>query len=464
MYFANRTRYLILTLSIICLTLIFSNSVALNFTIICMDDIRSEHRLLLSTNETHGSHWIDSSTHVNWLFSAIAIGCLIGTIPSTYLIHNIGFCKTMTLYGSLTTLATLGFPLAVRKGYVAVFIMRILQGVATALSFPATGLIPSQWSTIKTTGTFIALISCALQFCNIFTMPVSGFLCESSHSWRAVFYLQGALSAIAFTAFFFFYKDDPSQHRNVSSAELSKISSGKQHNEKKQPIPYRAIITDPCILAVWLSTAGGNLGFQVFLMYGPTYINKVLQFKVTSTGLATALPHILSATLKFVVGPVSDRATCISGRWRLVFFAALSQGMMAICILLLAHTTSRHVAQVVYTAAIVSSGINVVGSVKCAPLVARQHAHFVMAVVSFLLCVIILLVPVAVNIVCPDHTPEQWSYLFLGISIIVIVANIPFAILARSEPAPWTGNKIDSRLLEKTDEAKMEDIKNDPAQ
>ncbi|KIH43359.1 hypothetical protein ANCDUO_26638 [Ancylostoma duodenale] len=87
-----------------------------------------------------------------------------------------------------------------------------------------------------------------------------------------------------------------------------------------------------------------------------------------------------------------------------------------------------------------------------------------MAVVSFLLCVIILLVPVAVNIVCPDHTPEQWSYLFLGISIIVIVANIPFAILARSEPAPWTGNKIDSRLLEKTDEAKMEDIKNDPAQ
>ncbi|KIH49614.1 hypothetical protein ANCDUO_20311 [Ancylostoma duodenale] len=129
--------------------------------------------------------------------------------------------------------------------------------------------------------------------------------------------------------------------------------------------------------------------------------------------------------------------------------------MMAICILLLAHTTSRHVAQVVYTAAIVSSGINVVGSVKCAPLVARQHAHFVMAVVSFLLCVIILLVPVAVNI---------WSYLFLGISIIVIVANIPFAILARSEPAPWTGNKIDSRLLEKTDEAKMEDIKNDPAQ
>ncbi|EPB73541.1 hypothetical protein ANCCEY_07406 [Ancylostoma ceylanicum] len=103
--------------------------------------------------------------------------------------------------------------------------------------------------------------------------------------------------------------------------------------------------------------------------------------------------------------------------------------MMATCILLLAYTTSRHVAQVVYTAAIVSSGINVVGSVKCAPLVARQHAHFVMSVISFLLCVIILLVPVAVNIVCPDNTPEQVY-----------------------------------SVTEKTDQAKMEDLRHDTAQ
>ncbi|KIH52764.1 hypothetical protein ANCDUO_17128, partial [Ancylostoma duodenale] len=98
-----------------------------------------------------------------------------------------------------------------------------------------------------------------------------------------------------------------------------------------------AIITDPCILGVWLSTIGGNLGFQIFLLYGPTYMNKVLQLDVTSTGFATALPHILSAIVKFVVGPISDRATCIPGRWRLIFFAAFSQGMMATCILLLAY-------------------------------------------------------------------------------------------------------------------------------
>ncbi|KHJ80727.1 hypothetical protein OESDEN_19594 [Oesophagostomum dentatum] len=108
-------------------------------------------------------------------------------------------------------------------------------------------------------------------------------------------------------------------------------------------------------------------------MYGPTYINKVLHLDVTSTGFATALPHILSAITKFVVGPISDKATCISGKWRLVFFAALSQGMMALCIVILAHLRHPGIAQAIYTAALVFSGINVVGIVKCAQVVSSAY-------------------------------------------------------------------------------------------
>ncbi|VDL80856.1 unnamed protein product [Nippostrongylus brasiliensis] len=70
MYFLGRTRYVVLALSIICLTLIFSNSLALNFTVICMDDIRSEH-YERTANSTHGK----KHTFIRSIFSGLINCC-----------------------------------------------------------------------------------------------------------------------------------------------------------------------------------------------------------------------------------------------------------------------------------------------------------------------------------------------------------------------------------------------------
>nr|CDJ89424.1 Major facilitator superfamily MFS-1 domain containing protein [Haemonchus contortus] len=437
-----------------------------------MDDVRSEYYQKTANTSDATPHWLESSARINSLFSAIAIGCLIGTIPGPFLIHRIGVWGTMTTYGALSTFATMAFPFAVRTGFVAVFIMRVLQGIGTSLSSPITGLVASQWSTTKSAGTFVAILSCHIQFCSIFTMPVAGALCETSLGWPSVFYLQGAMSVCTFLAFFLLYRDDPRVHRNVSSTEVAKIIKGKQGQEKGVA-PYRlfdsffifppflwAIATDPCILAIWISNLGNFVGFQIFLLYGPTYINKVLHYNVRSTGFTTALPYILSAMGKFIVGPISDRATCVSDKWRLVLFATSSYGVMGLSFLSLVFVKTPALAQTAYTLAIVASGWNAVGTLKGAQMVARQHVHIVMAVTSFLLCVTVLLIPVAVNAVCPDNTPEQWSRLFFGISVIVIASVIPFVFLARSDPAPWTGNKIHAPL-EKINIERREEMRSD---
>uniref|UniRef100_A0A7I4Y0U1 MFS domain-containing protein n=1 Tax=Haemonchus contortus TaxID=6289 RepID=A0A7I4Y0U1_HAECO len=179
----------------------------------------------------------------------------------------------MTAFGALSTIATLAFPFAVRSGFVAVFIMRALQGIGASLSSPLTGLIASQWSTTKSAGTFVAILSCHSQFCTIFTMPVAGALCETSLGWPSVYYLQGTMSVFTFLAFFLFYRDNPREHRYVSPTELAEITKGKQGQEKGDT-PYRAIATDSCILAIWISDFGTMISFQTFFLYGPTYINK----------------------------------------------------------------------------------------------------------------------------------------------------------------------------------------------
>jgi hypothetical protein len=70
--------------------------------------------------------------------------------------------------------------------------------------------------------------------------------------------------------------------RNVSDRELTRIEGGRiadasLHSKKRstQPVPYLAVCKNLPIIGVWISCIGGNLGFHIFVQYGPIYLNKV---------------------------------------------------------------------------------------------------------------------------------------------------------------------------------------------
>ncbi|KAH7722014.1 Protein T19D12.9 [Aphelenchoides avenae] len=431
-FFANYTRFVVLAITTLCLTLIIANTLALNFTIICMvDESLSNDTSVVpvaAAAEGGGPKYDISRTERSALFSAIAIGTIIGTIPITYFTSTFGVRKTFTIYGLISAVATVLTPLAASIGFIPLFGMRILQGFALSTSFPAMGAIISEWSAIKGSGMYIALLSCHLQFGPILTMPVSGEFCGSSVGWPAVYYLQGALTLLLFIAFFMFFRDSPRYHRykfvkvqfrnclpcrNVSAKELSKIEKGKVPTEfekgQRQSVPYRAIFTDPCAWGIFVSNLGGMLGFQIFMQYGPIYLNKVLNFDVQNTGFAAALPYVLSALVKVFAGPFSDRFTFISEKSRVILFATLSQVLMAACFVALAFmpTDLPTLAQTCFTGATVFSGLNCVGVAKSAQMVSRQYAHVLMAINAFTNSFIILLLPAFVTLFAPNNSASE---------------------------------------------------------
>ncbi|TKR59509.1 hypothetical protein L596_029169 [Steinernema carpocapsae] len=437
--FRDSTRFVILALCMVCMTLVMSNTLALNFTIICMGKDDGNGTTVPAYDEQEKG----------WLFSAVAIGSLISTIPITELFTRFGARKVKTAYGLISAAATLLSPLAASLGFSWLFIIRAIQGFALTMTYSATGAITAHWATLPRSGIFLVMLSCHLQFSPMFTMPTAGAFCVSSFGWTGVYYFQGGLTLLSFVLFYYFYRDTPRMHKSVSAKELGKLEAGKTGiGQKPKQTPYLAICKDLCIIGAWMSWVGGAAAFQIFLQYGPTYLNKVLKYDVASTGVATAIPYVLSFFIKIIAGPFSDFATCISERSRLIIFTIASQGTMAACFVVLAliPTSQAFVGWVAYTAAITFSGLNCVGIFKCAQMVSRQYFTFVMTVFSTVNSLSVLILPVFVSFMVPTNDPAEWVTVFYIICGLVIVTNLFFCFVCKADPAPWTK---DSNAVEK---------------
>uniref|UniRef100_A0AC35GNB5 Major facilitator superfamily (MFS) profile domain-containing protein n=1 Tax=Panagrolaimus sp. PS1159 TaxID=55785 RepID=A0AC35GNB5_9BILA len=444
--FGHSTRFVIMIISILCLTFVMANSLALNFTVICMTKPLAETGIsnLNGTNEQEPEP-IFSLFEKSWLFSAVAIGQILGTLPITYFTANYGVRKTFTAYGLISGFSTFFLPTSVSFGFYFVFLMRVLEGFAMATSFPSLGSIVAEWSTVKSNGMFIALLSIHLQLGPIFTMPVSGLLCASTYSWPSVYYLQGGITLFSFIIFYYFYRDSPQIHKHVSQKELIKITSGKclviytNGKKQRQPVPYWKILKDISVWGIFISCFGGTFGFQILSQYGPTYLNKVLGFDLAKTGFAAAFPFILSICFKLIAAPFSDRFTLISQKARIIMFNSMAQFPMSICLILLAvlptHYTGLIQASYIFAGAF--CGLNAVGIAKSIQLIAQQHCHFILALNTFIQSTIMLILPPIVSFIAPDNTNEQWGIIFYGIAAIVSITAIIFNCTAEASPRPW---------------------------
>uniref|UniRef100_A0A1I7YSW2 MFS domain-containing protein n=1 Tax=Steinernema glaseri TaxID=37863 RepID=A0A1I7YSW2_9BILA len=443
-YFGNHTRFVVLFLALLCHTFLKSNTLALNFTIICMsgnsnqglykDEVASPQSIL-------GHAYEYSKDERAWLFSVIAVGSLIGSVATIVLLKFFKMRAIFTLFGLLSVISTALTPVAAYYGFYWLMLMRFLEGLATAVTYPAMGSFTSHWSTLKQAGLFVVIQNACVQLGPLFTMPVSGFLCESSLGWQSVFYVHAVGTLVSFGVFWIFYRDSPYEHRCVSNVELKEIQKDRHINDRvRYRVPYRRIITSFPIIGVWISYVAIAAGYNLFTQYGPIYLNKVLGYNVSETGLAGAVPFLIAIVSKLLAGPISDYATCFSQRARILFLASTSQAQLVVCFLLMAFLPKSAAVGVLlsYCVAINANALAATGTLKSGQLVAAQHSPFVMAVINMIHAVVILVLPHVVSALAPDNTYAQWSTVFLVCGSIIATCQFLFIFLARGEPAVWT--------------------------
>uniref|UniRef100_A0AC35G393 Major facilitator superfamily (MFS) profile domain-containing protein n=1 Tax=Panagrolaimus sp. PS1159 TaxID=55785 RepID=A0AC35G393_9BILA len=426
--FLNCTRFVILFVTLLALIFAFGNSLIYNFTIICM----SRKAPVLDKNGTQYFIIVQmfSQKEEGLLYSAIAIGSFVGSLSVVYLARFFGARIVFTVYGGISGVATLLSPICANWGFVPLFIMRILQGIGAGMTFTSIGFVTGAWSPLASSGLFLSWLTTYIQLAPLFTMPLSGLFC--------------ALTLIAFTLFYFVYRDTPRFHRNVSNTELAKIENAKNGismDKKSKPlkVPYFKILTDKVIIGILFTCFGNFLGFQVFMQFAPVYLNQVLKLDIEKTGVMSALPYLGCLILKFIVGPLSDSLTCISQLTSVKLYTALSQFTMAICLFVMAtvppHLTT--ISQIAYTIAIIGGSLNSVGFYKATQLYSGPFTSVIMSWFSLLNSAVVLFLPFLKTSIAAENRPEQWSKMFYIISAIVVCTTLFSIFTTEIEPRKW---------------------------
>jgi len=176
--------------------------------------------------------------------------------------------------------------------------------------------------------------------------------------WKAVFYVYAAVGLTWAIVWVLYSKDNPKQHKGVSSEELEEIATGQ------------AVTTSETIVgsigrskAVW-GLAVAYLCFTypywLFLNWLPTYLVQARGFTIIKMGFFASLPWVAAFISMNAAGWISDglvKKGLSTGKARRALIYTGVPGM-AVCLLLATQATNAYMAIALITLTMMFAGLN----------------------------------------------------------------------------------------------------------
>ncbi|TKR59448.1 hypothetical protein L596_029114 [Steinernema carpocapsae] len=227
-------------------------------------------------------------------------------------------------------------------------------------------------------------------------MSLSWFFCTSKCGWQGVYYLFGSATIFGTLGFCFTFSDP-----NGAEADTKEASTDY--------IPYKQLFTCKPVWGLWLAAFGDALGHHMFLMYGPTLMNKVLNFSIANTGILTALPFLLTIFAKFFVGLLLDKTVFIGVNLKFKTFITIFQSLMisSFVFVTLFSQSSPVLSQLAFTCVVLFSGLFNVGLFTGAQIVAKQFVLVLTVVFSVEIGLVTLILPNLVAVIVPNNAPSE---------------------------------------------------------
>lgn len=306
-----------------------------------------------------------TNTQLGWLFTAFALAYAVFEVPTGWLGDLFGARKTLIRivlwWSAFTALTGAIYPTPARPwlAFVALLSIRFLFGVGEAGAYPNISRAFASWFPFGERGFAQGAVWMAGRFAGGVTPLIvasivayltfgmsgvtglfSGELIDLSQNviWRPMFWVFGGLGIIWCIAFWFWFRDEPEQHRGVNTSEVQLIRGNTPHqaHDSHRNVPWRALLTDLNLWTLCIMYFGAAYGWYFNITYLPKYLKEVygvqeLTHGFWATNLMAGMPLLLGSLACLVGGLLTDGFIRRTGnrKWGRRLFGMIGHGVCA---------------------------------------------------------------------------------------------------------------------------------------
>lgn len=245
-----------------------------------------------------------SNTETSYVLMAFTLAYGLFEVPTGRWGDRIGPRRVLTrisLWWSVFTALT-----GACTGLWSLLIVRFLFGAGEAGAFPNVARVMAKWFPDAERGRAQGLLLAASQIGGALAPFLAAVLIQTI-GWRWTFAVFGGVGTVWAAGFWWWFRDEPSQHPSVNDAEVAHIgvhaSSGMVH----AAIPWRAVSRNPSIWFLGAIMTFGSFNSYIYFSWFPKYLKAARGVEPTEAGLMASMVLAFAATGTFIGGLLLDR-------------------------------------------------------------------------------------------------------------------------------------------------------------
>ena len=247
-----------------------------------------------------------SPLQMGYIFSAFTLAYAFFEIPSGWLGDYFGSRKALTrivVWWSIFTALT-----ATATGFVSLLIVRFLFGAGEAGAFPNIARSISRWFPSSHQGRALSVAFVGNALGAAITTPLVFKLVELQ-GWRLPFVEFGAVGLAWAAIWYWWFRDQPEDHKSVSAAELKFIRSDQVDGAElghTRHVPWGTLCKSANLAFICGMYFAFGYALYFYITWLPTYLLKARGFSANYAGLFSALPWLASAAAFWLGGLATD--------------------------------------------------------------------------------------------------------------------------------------------------------------